>query len=230
MTTIAHTKEVAENTIEIGIAGFTPDFVPGQFVELFLPSLPDGADPRGKSREFSIASAPGETPLTLLTRTSKSPYKEHLAALTPGTEVDVRGPFGRFIIPERDLPDRFVFVASGVGIAPFLSILRAAKQRGSLLRPTTLLFKTKTRERAPCLAELESLPFPDFTIITTPGENLPTTLAALLPDPLSLTPGVRETTHFYMAGGPKPMRDAYETLRANGVSPMDIVTEEFTGY
>ena len=230
MARIAHITEVAENTIEIGVDDANTAFIPGQFVELFLPTLGDGLDPRGKSREFSITSAPNELPLTLITRTSRSPYKEHLASLLPGSTVAVRGPFGRFILPESNPPDRFIFVASGVGIAPFLSMLRSAAKRERLLRPTMLLFKTKTRERAPYLAELEALckTLSKFSLIVVPGEKLPTALAELAMNKSPL--GEMPRTQFYMAGGPKPMRDAYETLRANGISPSDIFTEEFTGY
>ncbi|PIR47227.1 MAG: hypothetical protein COV07_00060 [Candidatus Vogelbacteria bacterium CG10_big_fil_rev_8_21_14_0_10_45_14] len=234
---IKHVKIVAEDTLEIAIQASDLsllNFIPGQFVEVFLSNLGDGIDARGKGREFSIASVPNDSSLTLLTRRGESPYKKYLLDCNYGEKVYIAGPFGNFIPSKKELPDQYTFVASGVGVAPFLSIIRTAKRDGGFLRPTTLLWKTQTRARAPYIEELEEIErlFPDFKIITVPGEKLPTTLVSLVPrnEYEEIHGRLPMTIHYYMAGGQKPIREAYQTLRANDVAPEHIFTEEFSGY
>lgn len=78
------------------------------------------------NREFSIYSAPDEPHLEFLI--IARPGSETACALQrarPGDEVDLAGPYGEFFIarPE-DRTRRYLFVATGVGIAPFHCFVR----------------------------------------------------------------------------------------------------------
>ncbi len=78
------------------------------------------------NREFSIYSAPGDPFLEFLI--IARPGSETACALQqaqPGDEVDLAGPYGEFLIAEpEDRARRYLFVATGVGIAPFHSFIR----------------------------------------------------------------------------------------------------------
>jgi ferredoxin-NADP reductase len=80
-------------------------------------------DDRGVSRSFTIASSPQEPLLRLTTRLSTPPstFKRALAQLEPGAILEASGPFGRFVHSQTDTPA--VFIAGGIGITPFRSIL-----------------------------------------------------------------------------------------------------------
>lgn len=98
-------------------------FVPGDCLALFA------ADGR-VSRPYSIASGAGEDHVRILVRAMPggevSPY---LASRQPGDEVRISPPFGWFR-PGEHLRERpCVFVATGTGIAPFLSFLKTDPDR-----------------------------------------------------------------------------------------------------
>lgn len=74
-------------------------------------------------RSFSLASAPEDPRVVIATRLqSRSDFKLALAALRPGDPVTLNGPILNFTL--RDTPDDVVFLAQGIGITPFRSILR----------------------------------------------------------------------------------------------------------
>ncbi len=120
--------------------GELPPFEPGQFVQagLILPTPPrDGSGaprPRLQKRSYSLASAPGDARgLELcIARVEGGRLTPELARLDAGAQLwlDPR-PLGRFTLegvpPARDL----LLVATGTGLAPYVSMLRAygGKQR-----------------------------------------------------------------------------------------------------
>lgn len=104
-------------------------FKPGQYATLWLTH-------QGKTlpRSYSIASSPSEFRvlefyINLVAEGKLTPSlwdPEVLHALQdrhPGTELVVRGPRGRFVL-DLDDPRDLVFVASGTGLAPFMSMIR----------------------------------------------------------------------------------------------------------
>lgn len=98
------------------------DFVAGQFIELYVAH--NNPDNRGAKRWFTISSAPFEKYLTITTKINKpsSTFKQALFALNPGDEVKITEPMGDFVLPQ-DNAIPLVFVAGGIGITPFHSIL-----------------------------------------------------------------------------------------------------------
>lgn len=95
-------------------------FVAGQHVTLGL----EGA---GINREYSIYSGVDDPYLDFLVKVHPdSNSAEALGAAGPGTSVSLAGPYGEFQIPVRLPPAAPVwFIAAGVGIAPFHSIVRS---------------------------------------------------------------------------------------------------------
>ena len=79
-----------------------------------------------QSREYSIYSGENDDHLEVLVKEVKEGYfSPKLSHLKPGDLVEVNGPFGKFRIDEKKIKDsKFVFIASGTGIAPFRSMVR----------------------------------------------------------------------------------------------------------
>src|SRR3954467_10646391 len=94
-------------------------FKPGQAVELLLPNVA-GAE---AGHAFSLVNAPFEDVLTIATRMRDTPYKRALASLAPGSSVRLDGPFGSMTL-HKNAQRAAVFIAGGIGITPFMSMLR----------------------------------------------------------------------------------------------------------
>lgn len=98
-------------------------YTAGQFIEMHLPH--DNEDDRGHKRWFTLSSAPEEKLISITTKLDKkgSSFKKALASLKPGQEISIVEPMGDFVLP-RDEKAKLCFVAGGMGITPYLSILR----------------------------------------------------------------------------------------------------------
>src|SRR5438034_9423579 len=127
---IKEKREVAKGTLLVifDLLGEEVDFRPGQYfwVELLDPPYEDEKGPR---RHISVVTSPTERGvLGLCTRLRDTAFKRSLEELPVGTEVDVEEPKGTFALPkETDRP--YVFVAGGIGITVFRSMLRYIADR-----------------------------------------------------------------------------------------------------
>ena len=90
-------------------------FTPGQKIQI------EGGD---ISREYSIASAPADNYLQLCIRNVEGGrVSAALSEVSTGSDFHFRGPYGYFNFSPADRPP--VFVATGTGIAPFVSMARS---------------------------------------------------------------------------------------------------------
>jgi len=82
------------------------------------------------TKPFSIASAPSENVVRITTRISGEPseFKQALLELKPGMSIKMGGPVGAFY-PTDSRPS--LFIAGGIGITPFRSILKQLEVEGS---------------------------------------------------------------------------------------------------
>jgi ferredoxin--NADP+ reductase/benzoate/toluate 1,2-dioxygenase reductase subunit len=79
-----------------------------------------------QSREYSIYSSENDANLEVLVKeVEKGYFTPKLRKLKAGDLVEIHGPFGKFgMEPKEAETGKFVFIASGTGIAPFRSIVR----------------------------------------------------------------------------------------------------------
>lgn len=79
-----------------------------------------------QSREYSIYSGENDENLEVLVKEVENGYfTPQLRKLKTGSLVEVHGPFGKFGMESKKAgTGKFVFIASGTGIAPFRSIVR----------------------------------------------------------------------------------------------------------
>jgi CDP-4-dehydro-6-deoxyglucose reductase len=137
------------------VDGLPMAFEPGQWVNAILPVAAQGA-PTIK-RSYSIASPPDGTARfeIALTRVKDGPGSAWLCDLEPGAELPFVGPHGFFTRRALE-PAPALLVATGTGVTPMRSMLRAAIAAGSRA-PLWLLFGVRREEDLVYREELEAL-------------------------------------------------------------------------
>jgi ferredoxin-NADP reductase len=95
-------------------------FEAGDYVELSLAA----AGPNGDKRWMSMASSPTEDELMFTSKISETPsaFKQTLLSLSAGDKAMCSPPIGNFNLP-RDSSQKLLFVAGGIGITPYRSML-----------------------------------------------------------------------------------------------------------
>lgn len=190
---------------------FTPDrpvpSVAGQHGFLSLPGV--GMKP------FSLASAPEDPEVVIGTRLqSQSKYKLALAALTPGARASLRGPIFNFTL--RGAPHQVVFLAQGVGITPFRSLLRHISATGLDKRTTLIHIGQGHPYRAETEAIASSAAYPSdredfrFQVEQT---------ATSQPD-----------ARYYISGGRDFLATTANLLAEHGISKKQLKKDKFLGY
>lgn len=149
-------REAGTGVMELALRPLAPvRFAPGQAIEL-APSH-TRADLRGQLRMLSIASAPEEAPLRVafgVPGSRVSSAKRALLALRPGDRIDATRVLGDFTLP-RSAEVPILLVAGGIGVTPFLSMLRA-NAAASVPRDIVLVYRAST-ERPAYVEELAAI-------------------------------------------------------------------------
>jgi len=119
-------------------------FEPGQYLEWTLP-VPRG-DARGNRRYFTIASAPGERDVRLGVKFYREPsaFKRSLAGMQPGDTIHAGQLAGDFTLP-RATGQKLAFLAGGIGITPFRSMLQFMLDEGDA-RDAVVLYAVERRD------------------------------------------------------------------------------------
>jgi len=210
------------------------DFVfrAGQAIDLVLPTVEDKG--QAARHAFSLVSAPYEDRLSIATRLRGSPYKEGLRALAPGAAVQIDGPFGSLVL-HKDAARDAVMIAGGIGITPFVSILRQAAQQ-RVARKLVLVYSNRRAEDAAFLGELLALArdYPSLRVIPTltQADPVPPAWAGRTGKiDGALLAGIDASTPIYYLAGPPSFVEAMQAhLRSNGADEDAIRSEGFYGY
>jgi ferredoxin-NADP reductase len=232
---IKEKTEVAKGTLMVvfDLLGAEVDFRPGQYfwVNLLDPPYDDEKGPR---RHISVVTSPTERGvLGLATRIRDSAFKRSLAELPVGAEVDVEEPKGSFVLPEEtDRP--YVFIAGGIGITVFHSMLHYIADEGLPYR-ITLFYSNRDRESTAFFDEVRDFEgrIPGlqvvFTMTAEPGWDGETrridadVLRDHLDDELS--------AHTYLVAGPPDMVNGMvEVLQGADVPEEQVLAARFAGY
>jgi ferredoxin-NADP reductase len=154
---IKEKREVAKGTLMVtfDLLGDEVDFRPGQYFYVTLPDV-GHQDDKGLRRHISVVTSPNQKGvLGLATRMRDSAFKRSLRELPVGAEVEVEPPEGDFLLPE-DTSRPLVFIAGGIGITVFRSMLLYVKEEGLDYR-IILVYSNRDRESTAYLDEVQEL-------------------------------------------------------------------------
>ncbi len=213
-------------------AGGAPSFRAGQWSSV---SVPRWSAPvwTGSRRVFSFVSAPKEAPVEFGFTVAGVP-SSFKAALIDGRArrawVDEIG--GDFVLP-RVFPakGRVVLLASGIGITPFVSMVRSLD--GADLSGLTVVHVLRSSERTVYDDELDSARGASARVVTVIAPELadgvddPDRLAELVGPDIA-------GAHYYVSGTPGFVERTSSTIRhldpSTRLRPWRIHTDSFTGY
>jgi len=174
--------------------------------------------------------------LMFATRMRDTAFKRSLKNLPLGTQVKIDSAMGSFTLHKNSAKPA-VFLAGGIGITPFLSIVRQADH--DRLRHRLYLFYSNRRpEDAAFLEGLQMLEKsnPNFRLICTMTE-MPKSQKEwkgetdfLNKEMLSKHLASLQGPIYYVAGPPPMVTSVRKVLVDAGVDEDDIRTEEFGGY
>lgn len=142
-----HSKAEADNIRTFYFRPIQPiDYTAGQFIELTLKH--DHADGRGQKRWFTLSSSPTEKLLSITTKWAtgqqQSSFKRALWKMKTGDELAASQAMGDFVLP-KSIETPLIFVAGGIGITPFHSILSWLAAT-SEKRPIKLIYGVRTED------------------------------------------------------------------------------------
>lgn len=194
-------------------------YTAGQFIELYLPHK--NADERGQKHWFTLSSSPTQPLLSITTRSAGfkcSSFKQVLFGLEPGDTVDMSEPMGDFVLP-KDATIPLVFVAGGIGITPFHSIVSWLSDKGEQ-RTVQLLYAAHDEEE---LVFLELFQKYSLQLQTIVGEQLTA-------ESISTKVGGIDGKLVFISG-PEPMTEALvDQLKTLKFPSESLVTDYFPGY
>ena len=221
---IIQKKEIASDTIELSFTRPNNfEFKAGQYIQLGIPKLLY-PDPRGSSRVFSLASSPEESEvLRIAFRNTGSGYKKTLSELDKDSPLDLEGPLGFFTLPQGSSNVWHVFIAGGIGITPFMSMIRSA-HGNSFKEPVTLLYANKDQNSAAYIEELHDIGRKHdlFTLKTIFGKITQQHISNFIHD--------TDSVLWWVVGPPPMVAEVNSVLMSQGVHSNAIRHEEFTGY
>jgi len=226
--------EVAEGTLAFRFSrpdGFA--FEAGQAISLELIEPP--ADAGQGSRSLSLVSAPFERELVVATRMRDSAFKRALKALPEGASMRIDGPFGDLTLDGTGRPA--AFIAGGIGITPFMSMLRQAAHDRSPRR-LFLAYSNRRPEDSAFLDELQELERRNerfrlkatMTDMGMSARDWSGETGLVDADMLKRLVGDLAAPIYYVVGPPAMVEAMQRTLTGAGIAEDRIRTEEFYGY
>jgi ferredoxin-NADP reductase len=232
---IKEKREVAKGTLMVtfDLLGEEVDFQPGQYFWVELLDAPYD-DEKGLRRHITVVTSPTERGvLGLATRLRDSAFKRSLAELPEGAEVDVEQPKGSFVLPE-DADQDHVFVAGGIGITVFRSMLRYIADKGLDYR-ITLVYSNRDQESTAFFEELQELEaaIPGLRIVftMTEDESWDGETRRIDPEMLRDVLGADlDSLRFMVAGPPGMAKGVTEALGEAGIPEEHVQSDSFSGY
>jgi ferredoxin-NADP reductase len=207
-------------------------FQAGQWYTITIPS-PDGP----LDHHFSHADSPTESFVELTTRLTGSVFKNTLDALPLGAEVDIEGPYGRFLFGY-DRP-RIAFLTGGIGVTPVRSMLRYLADTGGEGRMPgqriVVVYGSMTEDGIVYKEEFDEFErtIPGLRVvhvITNPSETWKGH-GGFITAAIVTTELVDPGAWTYYVVGPPPMITAMDNVLGQlEIPPDQIIVESFAGY
>jgi ferredoxin--NADP+ reductase len=227
-------EEVAPGLAIVGVQSLDEPFPfePGQYATLGLVG-PD--TPKLIQRPMSISSSADDLSEYefFIRRVGIGGFTPLLWNISVGDAINIKGPKGKFLLQ----PDgrRALFVASGTGLAPFISMIETLRGRHEtrdivLLHGVSYDYDLAWRQQLTALEEGEGFPLRYVATISRPQEcpdwtgctgRVETIVASQL-DEHGLT---AENTTIYLCGNPEMVSAVEEVAAARGFAPEQVRKE-----
>jgi ferredoxin-NADP reductase/Na+-translocating ferredoxin:NAD+ oxidoreductase RnfD subunit len=228
--------KIATNTAEfIFNPGRKFAYQPGQYLEWTLEHT--GTDSRGSRRFFTLASSPTEPDLRIGVKfyDKGSSFKEALLDVDQDTLIVASQLAGDFVMP-KDPTKKLVFIAGGIGITPFRSMVKYLIDTNDR-RAVTLLYSARTEADMAYKSVFEearsSLGINTVYMVTEGNATVssPHTVASSITSRLikSSVPDYPERI-FYISGTHAMVNGMQDILSGLGVPKHQIKTDFFPGY
>ncbi len=206
-------------------------FQPGQYAAL---SFSGYKGKRTPVRCFSMTSSATQPNQIEFGIRVSGDFSQALTKIPSGSDIYVQGPYGQFIInPSQD--KNVIMIAGGIGITPFMSMIRTNTQTQSTIS-MTLLYSYRTGHNIPYHDELQQLaaknPYLRIAFFVSD--------ASTIPEATQMLSGRIKESHIhkivkqalsgstYFICGPQAFMDHAESmLTAEGIGENQIITESF---
>lgn len=225
---------ITEGTLVLKVKkpqGFS--FLPGQYSVLHLSEDEQNKD---LARYLSMTNTPQDDELFFVVRKSNSLFKEQVASLPVGETMFLTEPDGELPVPA-DITATLVFIAGGIGVAPFRSIVKSLIESGDR-RNIVLFYSARTLADAPFMNELRGLAATSerFSLYPTLTRNVGMLhdwsgmTSRLTRDALKSRLPDTASCRFHIAGTTSFVESMSEILCSIGAQPSAVVTERFCGF
>lgn len=196
------------------------DYTPGQYVAMYIPHV---IDKRGPSRTFSLTSLPKENYITFVTHyesnsKKRSTYKQCLSTLKKGSVVRVNDAMGDLVLPKSSTVP-LVFVAGGMGIASFISMMRYLLDTKEH-REVSLFYCFKNERDMMFQSLLENFSFTYKKLIKRPERLTVSSIKAF----------ISNDSLIYLSGSQTFVEDLRKDFAAHDIRHDRIVFDYFDGY
>jgi len=203
-------------------------YTAGQFAEWTLKH--PKPDSRGVKRWFTISSSPNQEFVTITTKFADKPssFKQALGNLKQGDEILMSDPMGDFVLPKL-VQTPLVFIAGGIGITPFHSILSWLNDTKET-RPITLIYGVNNEDEIIFTETFEKSGIAPKIVVSNPssawgGERGPLTAEMIL--------GLAQPSDdaLVYVSGPEPLVEKLEKeLKSAGLRKDRFVGDFFPNY
>lgn len=211
-------KEMATSTLQVTFQiNEHFSFKPGQYISVTLANT---------KKYFSIVNSPDKKGIiSIATRLRDSDFKKALKKLPIGTRVELGSIFGSFVLP-KESSRPLVFIAGGIGITPYISMLRYVAER-KLPYKITLIYSNKNKASTVFLQEVENFKFKisNFKLLLWQGEKRKIDAGFIK----EYFPSINSYNYF-VVGPPAMVEAVQKALLEAGVDIENIEIENFTGY
>jgi ferredoxin-NADP reductase len=187
----------------------------------------ENPDDRGISRYFTISSAPFEQDIMITTRyefEKPSTFKKALFSLEKNQEISAFPPRGEFVLS--DFSKSYVFIAGGIGITPFRSILADLDYKKTIGDIEICLLYANRNDEIVFKDELDVLAgrYRSFKVryVISPERCDMNHIKAAVPDYLDRV--------YYISGPPGLVKSVENELHDGGIAKTDLNLDYFPGY
>jgi predicted ferric reductase len=206
------------------------DYYPGQFHFI---TFYRGRNLPLEEHHWTISSSPVQKEFIGSTIKESGDFTSTIGLTRPDDRALIQGPFGRFSYVLHPEDKDMVFIAGGIGITPFMSMLRCMRDTKADL-DVSLLYANRSEKDivfSDELAQIESGERPRLTVVhvlSNPGTDWPGEKGYVDRDKIERHVGTLDGKTFYVCGPPPMSAKIIETLLSMGVSYSRIRIEIFS--